>query len=126
MTSNDMKTIATRLREYLRNAHHVDPISERFKTLIIEAADAFSTLSKLQPQGEPVAYRCRHSATEPWFFSDKPGYWEWQALYAEQPAPVEIVLPECMNVPEADCPERINAQGWNACLDELKRLNPSL
>jgi len=45
-----------------------------------------------QPQGEPVAYRCRHSATEPWFFSDKPGYWEWQALYAEQPAPVAVVM----------------------------------
>lgn len=44
-----------------------------------------------QHQGEPVVYRCRHSENEPWFFSDKPGYWEWQPLYtrpAEQPAPV--------------------------------------
>lgn len=37
-----------------------------------------------QPKGVPVAYRCRHSANEPWFFSDKPGYWEWQALYTER------------------------------------------
>jgi len=44
----------------------------------------------------------------------------------EQPAPVAVVMPERMEVPSADCPERINAQGWNACLDELKRLNPSL
>ena len=37
-----------------------------------------------------------------------------------------VVIPKRMDVPSADCPERINAQGWNACLDELKRLNPSL
>ncbi|WP_434676179.1 hypothetical protein [Pseudomonas sp. D3-10] len=47
-----------------------------------------------QGQREPVAYRCRHSASEPWFFSDKPGYWEWQPLYTEQPAPVAVVMPE--------------------------------
>ncbi|MFJ2455409.1 hypothetical protein ACIOWK_27355 [Pseudomonas protegens] len=44
-----------------------------------------------QPQCEPVAYRCRHSENEPWFFSDKPGYWECQPLYtrpAEQTAPI--------------------------------------
>jgi hypothetical protein len=28
-----------------------------------------------------------------------------------------------MEVPDADCPERINAQGWNACLDKVKELN---
>lgn len=43
-----------------------------------------------QPRGEPVAYRCRHSESEPWFFSDKPGYWEWQALFVQQPAPLKI------------------------------------
>lgn len=32
-------------------------------------------------QGEPVAYQARHSASEPWFFTDKPGYWEWRPLY---------------------------------------------
>jgi hypothetical protein len=72
MTSNDMKTIATRLREYLKNRHHVNPMSERFKTLIIEAADAFSALAKAQPQGDPMAYRYKegHAAWE----SEKP--WE--------------------------------------------------
>lgn len=53
--------------------------------------ESYRKFKAAQPQGEPVAYRCRHSATEPWFFSDKPGYWEWQALYAEQPAPVAVV-----------------------------------
>lgn len=35
----------------------------------------------------------------------------------------EVVLPERMIVPDADCPERVNAQGWNACLDEVAKLN---
>ena len=44
-------------------------------------------------------------------------------LYAEQPAPVAVVMPERMHIPAANCPERINAQGWNACLDAYARLN---
>ena len=46
------------------------------------------------------------------------------SLYAEQPAPVAVVLPER----RALSPQSGNfyARGWNACLDELKRLNPSL
>ena len=57
-----------------------------------------------QPHGDPVAYRCRHSATEPWFFSDKPGYWEWQALYASPPAPV---APTPINYGALDPVERL-------------------
>ncbi|MGB3128027.1 MAG: hypothetical protein WBB95_29790 [Pseudomonas sp.] len=46
-------------------------------------------------------------------------------LYAEQPAPVSVVLPERRT---QDGWQSLTSQdlGWNACLDELKRLNPSL
>ncbi|MDR6580730.1 hypothetical protein [Pseudomonas extremaustralis] len=44
---------------------------------------------------------------------------------AEQPAPVEVALPERRAVsPARD--QAMCANSWNACLDELKRLNPSL
>lgn len=64
----------------------LDQVSRELHALL-DNTDAGISAS-LTAKVEPVAYRCRHSATEPWFFSDKPGYWEWQALYAEQPAPV--------------------------------------
>jgi hypothetical protein len=37
---------------------------------------------------EPVGYRCRHSENEPWFFSDRPGYWEWEPIYRHPQRPV--------------------------------------
>jgi hypothetical protein len=78
--------------------------------------------------------------------------WECRQLYSNPPAPTSapppkvctcpsgdgslrwpcpvhppevkaLVLPERMPVPDADCPERTNAQGWNACLDRVKELN---
>lgn len=46
---------------------------------------------------------------------------------AEQPAPVAVVLPKRRTFDPLDFVEkRASADGWNACLDELKRLNPSL
>lgn len=42
MIANELKTIAQRLREYVGNPHHVDPLSEAFKSLIAEAASALS------------------------------------------------------------------------------------
>lgn len=42
-----------------------------------------------------------------------------------QAAPVAVVLPDRMVVPDVHCPERINAQGWNACLDKVKEMNQS-
>ena len=80
--------------------------------------------------GEPVAYRCRHSATEPWFFSDKPGYWEWQALYVEPPAPVAFRLPEAYSLAMFQMIsgfESVTAEQfelvWSACRSECERLN---
>lgn len=36
---------------------------------------------------------------------------------------VKVVLPERMHIPDVHCPERINAQGWNACIDKAEKLN---
>lgn len=41
---------------------------------------------------EPVGYRCRRSENEPWFFSDRPGYWEWEPIYRHPQPP--MVLPD--------------------------------
>ncbi|XAZ48377.1 hypothetical protein AAHB44_17935 [Pseudomonas simiae] len=53
---------------------------------------------------------------------------------AEQPAPVAVVMPVRLDLPHRDEFESADqyaaaigeAKIWNACLDELKRLNPSL
>lgn len=42
-------------------------------------------------------------------------------LYAEQPAPVAVVMPE--RAPNEEAGEAWDC-GYNACLDEVKRLNP--
>lgn len=52
-----------------------------------------------------------------------PGLWvASQSLYAEQPAPLAVVLPERKRV-HPSSPLHAEAEQWNACLDELKRLN---
>lgn len=48
---------------------------------------------------------------------------------AEQPAPVAVLLPERLAMTGRglmDAPTVSHHLGWNACLDQLKRLNPSL
>lgn len=45
-------------------------------------------------------------------------------IYAEQPAPVAVVLPERKPLPDLMLATYHEAAGWNACLDELTRLNP--
>lgn len=86
-----------------------------------------------QPQGEPVAYQ-RKSKTEgaEWHYihgcdvaeAQRLGY-EVRPLYAEQPAPVALVLPE--RKPEPSCMTAVDddreAAIWNARLDEATRLN---
>lgn len=60
-----------------------DPTARELRALLAKPA--------AQHQGEPVAYQARHSESEPWFFTDKPEYWEWRPLYtrpAEQPEPI--------------------------------------
>lgn len=43
MTRNDLLTLAQRLREYERNPHHINPMSEAFSKLVIQSADALSS-----------------------------------------------------------------------------------
>ena len=46
-------------------------------------------------------------------------------LYTEQSAPIAVVLPEYRFIPaEIPLSEFSLSRGWNACLDEFKRLNP--
>lgn len=52
-----------------------------------------------------------------------PGEWFATPLYAEQPAPVAVVMPERLPGDDGVCTESHYASGWNDCLDELKRLN---
>ncbi|MDO9345080.1 MAG: hypothetical protein Q7T99_16510 [Pseudomonas sp.] len=47
-------------------------------------------------------------------------------VQSEQPAPVAVVMPEPLPGDDGVCTESHYASGWNDCLDELKRLNPSL
>lgn len=97
-----------------------------------EAQDLRTELDalKAKPQGEPVAKLHAERLT------GKDGEYgitvensEWLNtcrltggvfnLYAEQPAPVAVVLPE-----RRPFPCSIRDTGWNACLDEVARLNP--
>ncbi|MGY2183339.1 hypothetical protein [Pseudomonas agarici] len=56
-------------------------------------------------------------------------YFDITPLYAQQPAPVAVVLPE-REYPFDNYRDtqwhKGYVQGWNACLDEVARLNPSL
>lgn len=47
-------------------------------------------------------------------------------LYRQSPALVAVVLPERLPGDDGVCTESHYASGWNACLDEVKRLNPWL
>ena len=48
MDRNDLLLIAQRLREYVGNPHHIDPISQAFKQLIVEASESLSQVAALQ------------------------------------------------------------------------------
>ena len=87
-----------------------------------------------QPRGEPVAWVVFDNG----FIDDhtvvKTVADEWAErgfevtpLYAEQPTPAAPPLPERKeNHDSGPTLRKIQADGWNACLDELKRLNPSM
>ena len=47
-------------------------------------------------------------------------------LYAEQPAPVAVVLPERLLGDDGVCTESHYASGWNACLYEAARLTATV
>lgn len=94
--------------------------------------------SQLQPQGEPVAWRGMNAYGEvvtDWVDGRPPDsmvdlcgnaamYDGIELAYAEQPAPVAAVLPNPIQWHDDYSDTRKSEiDGWNACLDELARLN---
>ena len=68
-------------------------------------------------------------------FATRDDAWSaYRALVGAKPAPVAVVLPEremyCQYlrgvIPDNRLEVEAHKDGWNACLEELKRLNPSL
>ncbi|WP_085599699.1 MULTISPECIES: hypothetical protein [unclassified Pseudomonas] len=90
----------------------------------------------LQHQGEPVAWEVqyRDDGVHQGFVTtqERANYYGKQAykivpLYTRpgaQPAPAAVVLPERQCADHFSEKLRDNADGWNACLDEVARLNP--
>lgn len=86
-----------------------------------------------QPQGEPVAWDIHWTDNGEFYFTlrNQGRLWKYEQdpdfkvvpLYAEQPAPIAVVLPSVAYTHTEHCDTRFNA-GWNACLDEVTRLNP--
>lgn len=96
-----------------------------------------------QPQGEPVAYRWRVKGHANWTASlckvefdarANDDRFVAQALYAEQPAPVAVVLPEQLIAAIEAEQERLSQEDYlmdsEDCVkvirEEVTRLNPSL
>lgn len=113
---------------------HVGPLSElevlRAAVKELEAMRDARVDAKLG-RGEPVAYRWRVKGHGEWTASVSKVEFDAranddrffaQALYAEQPAPV-AVMPEYRDS-DLRSPTYGFARGWNACLDEVARLNP--
>ena len=94
--------------------------------------DCCYEMPSAQPQGEPVAWvECSPAwlkaggdcATAPRLCIGRDGISHLHPARAEQPAPVAVVLPSVAYIHTEHCDTPFNA-GWNACLDEVKRLNP--
>ena len=79
-----------------------------------------------RPQGEPVAWK---TGSITWAYEpDARRHGEQHGvlvvpLYAEQPAPVAVVLPERRALSHSSREQAMCANTWNACLDEVTRLN---
>jgi hypothetical protein len=122
------------------------PILMHNSCSVIEAEQAYGLLelikSAAQPQGEPVAHcLLRLNGAGEWINDAKSWadgapcqeivsecekhseLYRVRLAYAEQPAPVAVVMPEHRDS-SLDNPNYSHARGWNACLDEVTRLNP--
>lgn len=90
-------------------------------------------LLQAKPKPKPAAYLCKASGSkwlqygahvsDPW----RPEEVELTPLYAEQPAPVAVVLPERKKwdgLRATAC--NLKAEAWNACLDEVTRLTATV
>jgi hypothetical protein len=67
---------------------------------------------------QPLCYQARHSATEPWFFTDKPGYWEWRPVYTAPPELAELQA----TITRLESEAIYAAAGFKAAQDEIERL----
>lgn len=77
MNRNDLLTIAQRLREYVRNPHHVNPMSEAFRGLIDEAIEALSTSAEpkccvVTPEEQAMLVNGDYTPEELWGIGGKP------------------------------------------------------
>jgi len=132
---------------YARSVEDVEDALSKQGERIEELEMELHRIKAAQPQGEPVAWEYRMVNKGAILFDDLvPSGWlrcsRKQAenmvkhpctgsflcvvrpLYAEQPAPVAVVMPERKTVSVGVLSEsNTHNQGWNACLDELKRLN---
>lgn len=70
---NELLSIAQSLREYSGNPHHIDPMSDAFKKLIMNASEALSKAA--QPQGEVERLRYKSELyDEVWELATGLGY----------------------------------------------------
>lgn len=130
------------------------------KSELLAALRMMNEAEDEQPQGEPVAWMYKRKDQSEYgeptrhiafassdleecrtgknvegrvIFTPRDDYFDWKPLYAEQPAPVAVMMPERLDLPHRDEFESADqyaaavgeAKKWNACLDELKRLNPT-
>lgn len=103
--------------------YRADPRTAQMRALLDKEVSGDSRAP--QTQGEPVAWlnvATGHVTTSAVVVMDWDDEKEQvQSLYAEQPAPVAVVLPPCATA--QDFNDESMASGWNACLDEVTRLN---
>lgn len=109
--------------------------AERVNALQSTIARLEARIAELESgRGEPICYQARHSAEEPWFFTDKPGYWEWRPLFTAPPAPVAVVPDEraAFDAWAVKHGRVVGYNGWRndfevwqarACLDATAALN---
>jgi len=107
-------------------------IQQRIKWMMYFNADLYEDwLGDNIPEDELPVWLTEEGVPESLPGSQLSKVLSWELQYAnsrlaEQPAPVAVVLPERLLGDDGVCTESHYASGWNACLDELKRLNPSL
>jgi hypothetical protein len=78
-------------------------------------------------QGEPVAIgTLRRDANEQIVFDavGDPHIKDGMSVFAEQPAPVAVAMPLSMHPEDFTTYPEAHCEGWNACIDEVTRLNP--
>jgi len=77
-------------------------------------------------QGEPVAIgTLRRDANEQIVFDavGDPHIKDGMSVFAEQPAPVAVAMPLSMHPEDFTTYPEAHCEGWNACIDEVARLN---